>query len=25
VVDFVAKATNPEKLAQMDLLWMPWL
>lgn len=25
VVDFVAKATNPEKLSQMDLLWMPWL
>jgi len=25
VVDFVAKATNPENLAKMDLLWMPWL
>ncbi|KAI5365365.1 putative transcription-associated protein [Septoria linicola] len=25
VLDLVAKATNPEKLAQTDLLWMPWL
>ncbi|KAF2718982.1 hypothetical protein K431DRAFT_252186 [Polychaeton citri CBS 116435] len=25
VLDFVSKATNPEKLCQMDLLWMPWL
>lgn len=25
VLDLVARATNPEKLAQTDLLWMPWL
>lgn len=25
VLDLIAKATNPEKLAQTDLLWMPWL
>jgi transformation/transcription domain-associated protein len=25
VLDSIAKATNPEKLAQTDLLWMPWL
>jgi transformation/transcription domain-associated protein len=25
VLDLIAKATNPEKLAQADLLWMPWL
>ncbi|KAK0264884.1 transcription-associated protein 1 [Friedmanniomyces endolithicus] len=25
VLDLVAKATNPEKLCQTDLLWMPWL
>ncbi|KXS94318.1 hypothetical protein AC578_10812 [Pseudocercospora eumusae] len=25
VLDLVAKATNPEKLSQTDLLWMPWL
>ncbi|KAK3714099.1 transcription-associated protein 1 [Vermiconidia calcicola] len=25
VLDLVARATNPEKLSQMDLLWMPWL
>jgi transformation/transcription domain-associated protein len=25
VLDSIAKATNPEKLAQADLLWMPWL
>ncbi|KAF2159890.1 hypothetical protein M409DRAFT_37843 [Zasmidium cellare ATCC 36951] len=25
VLDFIAKATNPEKLAQTDLLWMPYL
>lgn len=25
VLDLIAKATNPEKLCQTDLLWMPWL
>lgn len=25
VLDLVARATNPEKLCQTDLLWMPWL
>ncbi|GIZ38419.1 hypothetical protein CKM354_000183600 [Cercospora kikuchii] len=25
VLDLVARATNPEKLAQTDLLWMAWL
>lgn len=25
VLDLVAKATNPEKLGSMDLLWMAWL
>lgn len=25
VLDLVAKSTNPEKLCQTDLLWMPWL
>jgi transformation/transcription domain-associated protein len=25
VIDLVARATNPEKLSQTDLLWMPWL
>ena len=25
VLDSIAQATNPEKLAQTDLLWMPWL
>lgn len=25
VLDLVAKATNPEKLCQTDMLWMPWL
>ncbi|WPG98564.1 Hypothetical protein R9X50_00135600 [Acrodontium crateriforme] len=25
VLDLVARATNPEKLCQLDLLWMPWL
>ncbi|KAK4622341.1 Transcription-associated protein 1 [Fulvia fulva] len=25
VLDLVAKATNPEKLSQTELLWMPWL
>lgn len=25
VLDLIARATNPEKLAQTDLLWMPWL
>nr|POE87354.1 transcription-associated protein 1 [Quercus suber] len=25
VLDLVARATNPEKLASMDLLWMAWL
>jgi len=25
VLDLVARATNPEKLCQTDLQWMPWL
>jgi len=25
VLDLIARATNPEKLCQTDLLWMPWL
>ncbi|KAF2483324.1 FAT domain-containing protein [Neohortaea acidophila] len=25
IIDMVARATNPEKLCQTDLLWMPWL
>ncbi|KAK3679879.1 transcription-associated protein 1 [Recurvomyces mirabilis] len=25
VLDLVARATNPEKLCQTDMLWMPWL
>ena len=25
VLDLVGKSTNPEKLAQTELLWMPWL
>ena len=25
VLDLIARATNPEKLCQMDALWMPWL
>ena len=25
VLDLIARATNPEKLSQTDLLWMPWL
>ncbi|KJX98434.1 transformation/transcription domain-associated protein [Zymoseptoria brevis] len=24
-LDLIAKATNPEKLSQTDLIWMPWL
>jgi len=25
IIDHISQAVDPEKLAQMDLLWMPWI